>query len=298
MKVVVAGGTGFIGGAIVKEFADRGDDIVVLSRSLKHIQNATTVQWDGKTLGPWADRLEGAGAVINVVGESVFTHWTEEKKKQMLSSRVDPTKAIGAAIAKCKKQPAVWVNASAVGYYGNVYEPVNEWSPAGDDFLAEVCKNWEAAQEESNTPRTKKCQARIGFVLGNGGGGFPILKKLTKLFLGSAQGSGRQYCAWIHIDDIAGAFHFCVDRQLEGPVNFVGPEPVTNLHLMEELRQKMHRPWAPNVPKFALKIGSAVALPPTEVTLASQRVLPDRLKALEYNYRFPTLDKALEDLLK
>ncbi len=298
MKVVIAGGTGFLGNALVTEFANAGDEVVVLSRNPKPIHNAKPVHWDGKTVGAWADSLEGAGAVLNVVGENVFTHWTEEKKKRMMSSRVEPTKAIGDAIKRCKKPPAVWVNASAVGYYGSTYEPANEWSPSGNDYLAEVCRNWEAAQEEAQAPATKKCRARIGFVLGKDGGAFPVLKRLTGLLLGSAQGSGKQFCAWIHVADVAGAFRFCVERQLEGPVNLVGPSPVTNNELMEKLRQKMHRPWVPNVPRFVLQIGSAVALPPPEVTLASQNAVPERLQALSYPYRFETLDSAFDDLLK
>jgi uncharacterized protein len=261
------------------------------------MQNAKPVHWDGKTIGPWTDSLEGAVAVLNVVGESVFTHWTEEKKQRLMSTRVEPTKLIGEAIKRCKKPPAMWVNASAVGYYGSTQQPANEWSPPGADFLAQICQNWEAAQEDAQTPNTRKCSARIGFVLGRDGGGFPILRRLTKLFLGSAQGAGKQYCAWVHVDDVAGAFRFCIERHLEGPVNIVGPEPVTNAALMRLLRRKLHRPWVPNVPKLFLEIGSAFALPPVEVTLSSQRVVSERLRSLEYPYRFPTLDGAIDDLL-
>ena len=298
MKVVIAGGTGFLGHALVREFAGRGDDVTVLSRSFKHVKDAKTIQWDAKNLGAWAGELENTGAVINVVGETVFTRWTDEKYQSMISSRVDSTKAIGQAIAKCKKPPPVWVNASAVGYYGSVYDPTNEWSPPGSDHLADICKQWEEAQQETNTPRTRKCQARMGFVLGQGGGAFPMLRKLTRLFLGSALGSGKHFVAWVHVEDVVGAIRFCVERQLEGPVNVVGPQAVTNAELMATLRKEMHRPWVPNVPKFILTFASAFALPPTEVTLASQNVFPERLKALEYPYRFPTLDSALEDLLK
>ena len=116
MKVVIAGGTGFIGHTLVKEFSARGDDVIVLSRKYKEVPGATTVLWDAKTVGDWAKKLEGAGAVINVVGESVFAVWTDERKQRIMDSRVDPTKALGEAIAKCKKPPPVWVNASAVGY--------------------------------------------------------------------------------------------------------------------------------------------------------------------------------------
>ena len=297
MKIVIAGGTGFLGHALTAEFCDRGDEVIVLSRSDKPAPNVTIVKWDGKTVGDWASALEGADAVLNVVGESVFAHWTEDKKKRIISSRVDPARALGQAITQMQNPPKVWVNASAVGYYGSIYDPATESSPPGNDFLAEVCKRWEAAQLESDTPRTKKSQTRIGFVLGNGGGAFPMLRKLTKIFLGSAQGSGKQYMAWVHVKDVAGAFRFCVEQQLEGPINVVGPQPCTNNELMAALRKKMHRPWVPNVPKFILALGSAFALPPTEVSLASQNALPERLKQLDYKFRYSTLDATLGDLL-
>ena len=294
MKVVIAGGSGFIGHTLIEEF--KGADIVVLSRSGKPMEGVTAAKWDGKTVGEWAQHLEGADAVLNVVGENVFTHWTDEKKKLFISSRVDPTKAIGEAITQCKNPPQSWVNASAVGYYGSVYEPTTESGPLGSDFLAEVCKEWEAAQEE-HSGATKKARVRIGFVLGKDGGAFPILKKLTTAFLGSAQGDGNQWMGWVHVKDVAGIFRMCVERRLEGPINATAPTPVTNSDFMKELRHEMHRPWAPNVPKFALSLGSSIALPPPEVTLASQRVLPARALELGYNFRFPTLKVALEDLL-
>jgi len=298
LKVVIAGGTGFIGHALVREFAGHGYQVTVLSRSAKPVPNAAVEQWDGKTVGNWASSLEGCDAVINVVGESVFSHWTEQKKREIMTSRVDPTRAIGKAVAACKQPPRIWVNASAVGYYGSVFEPTDEGGPPGSDYLAEVCKEWEKAQLEFNTPQTKTTQARIGFVLGKDGGALPMLQKLTKSFLGSAQGSGKQFMAWVHIDDVAAAFRFCVEKTLEGPVNIVGPSPITNNDLMSKLRKDLHKPWAPNVPKFALKIGSAFSLPPTDVTLSSQNVVPKRLLDAQYPFRFPTLDAALDDLLK
>jgi uncharacterized protein (TIGR01777 family) len=298
VKVVIAGGTGFLGHALVNEFLKRGDQIVVLSRSAKPIQNAKSVKWDGKTVGDWASHLEGAGAVLNVVGESVFTHWSDEKRKQILSSRVEPTRAIGQAIAKCENPPAAWVNASAVGYYGSVYEPTTEASPPGNDFLADVCKQWEGAQNEFELLLTNKSQVRIGFVLGRDGGAFPMLQKLTKFGLGSAQGDGKQWMGWIHIEDVTAIFALCVDKRRQGPVNATAPNPVTNAEFMAKLREAMHRPWAPNMPKIALKLGSLGPLPPTEVTLSSQRVLPQQVQQLGYQFKFTHLDDALKDLLR
>ena len=299
MKVIIAGGSGFIGRALIEEFSKGGYEVAVLSRSNKPIPDAQTIQWDGKTVGFWAESLEGADAIINVVGENVFTHWTEEKKARMMGSRVEPTKAIAQAIDQCKNPPASWVNASAVGYYGdNGDRQVTETSPPGNDFLAEICKNWEAAQADCSCQQTKKCAVRIGFVLGKDGGAFPMLRKLTKLFQSTQLGNGRQWVPWIHVEDLARVFRLCVDERLESPINGVGPAPVTNAELTVALRHQMHRPWAVPVPKFALEIASLVALPPTEVTLASQRALPARLEYLKFQYKFPILDQAISDLLR
>lgn len=299
MKVIIAGGSGFIGHALIEEFSKGGYEVAVLSRSNAPVADAQTVQWDGKTVGPWAQSLEGADAILNVVGENVFTHWTEEKKARLMSSRVEPTKAIAQAIDQCKNPPACWVNASAVGYYGDTGDnPVTETSPPGDDFLAEICKSWEAAQADCACRQTKKCAVRIGFVLGKEGGAFPILRKLTKSFLGSQQGSGKQWVPWIHVEDLARVFRLCVEERLESPINGVGPQPVTNAELMATLRHHMHRPWAPPAPKFALALGSLVSLPPTQVTLASQRAMPARLEYLKFQYKYPTLDQAIENLLE
>lgn len=299
MKIIIAGGSGFIGRALIEEFSKGGYDVAVLSRSTRPIPDAETIQWDGKTVGAWAESLEGAEAILNVVGENVFTHWTEEKKARLMGSRVEPTKAIAQAIDSCMNPPASWVNASAVGYYGDTGDnQVTETSPPGNDFLAGICKNWEAAQAECTSQHTKKAAVRIGFVLGKDGGAFPILRKLTKSFLGSQQGSGNQWVPWIHLDDLARIFRLCVEERLESPINGVGLEPVTNAELMATLRLQMHRPWAPPAPKFALALGSLLALPPTEVTLASQRAMPARLEYLKFEYKFPTLDQAIGDLLR
>jgi uncharacterized protein (TIGR01777 family) len=233
-----------------------------------------------------------------MAGEDVFTRWSQSKRERILTSRVEPTQAIARAIEKAKRPPAVWVNASAVGYYGSTGDkPVDETSPAGADRLAEVCKQWESAQTDCLCPETKLSTIRIGFVLGRGGGAFPLLRRLTKLLLGSALGSGKQWVPWIHVDDVARIFALAVDQRLEGPLNAVGPYPVTNAQLMTELRKQMRRPWAPNVPKPVLSLGALIKLPPTEVTLASQRALPGRLQTLGFDYKFPTLESALADLL-
>ena len=299
MKVVIAGGSGFIGRALVDEFSSAGYEVSVLSRSNEPVKNATTIVWDAKTVGDWVASLEGAEAVLNVVGENVFTHWTEAKKRRLMSSRVVPTQAIARAIESCKEPPKSWVNASAIGYYGDTGDrEVDESSPAGSDFLAEICIAWENAQADCKRTETKKCCLRMGFVLGKAGGAFPLLHRLTKLFLGSAVGNGKHWMPWIHIEDVARIYRLAVEQGLEGPINCVGPTPVRNQDLMGALRQACKRPWVPNVPKPILIAGSWFALPPTEVTLASQRAITSRLKAAGFEYRFPTLEQTFEDLIR
>lgn len=297
MKTVIAGGSGFIGHALVREFSMRNHDIVVLSRSNRPAKGAKVVVWDAKTVGPWAEELEGADTLINLAGKEILGRWTQESKRQFLTSRVDSTATLARAVEQCQVPPLSWLNASAVGYYGEQGEKVlDENSPSGSNYLAALCREWEAAQESCRAS-TAKARMRIGFVLGRGGGAFPILRKLTQAFLGSALGSGRQWVPWIHLEDLARAFVFCAENRVEGPVNAVGPNPARNAQLMEALRSVLHRPWAPNVPKALLRAASYVALPPPEeTTLISQRVIPARLNELAFEFRHPMLERALQAL--
>lgn len=298
-RLVIAGGTGFIGTAIRKLFEAEGYEVVVLSRSRKMQKEFKTSVWDGENLGEWAGFLDGAVAVINLAGEPATLLWTEENKKKILDSRTKSTAVIGKAIRACSSPPKVWINASGVGYYGDCGDrELDESSPAGEGFLAETCLLWERAQEESETPATRKVRIRIGAALGRDGGAYVELAKVTKRFLGGAQGSGNQWMSWIHVEDLAKLFHWAVESDHQGAVNGVGPEPVRNKELMAALRRSLNRPWSPPAPAFAVKIVARLMGKQVDPVLDSQRAKSSVLVKSGFQYNFPALESALRDLAK
>jgi uncharacterized protein (TIGR01777 family) len=299
MKVVIAGGSGFIGRDMVREFNEAGYEVVVLSRSTKPLQNARVAQWDGKTLGDWAKELEGAKAVINLTGETVAQQWTEEVKKRLVESRLDSTRVIGEAIAKCEHPPEAWVNASAIGYYGDTGDQrVDEDSQPKTDMMADLSVKWEAAMHAFDTPKTRKSCVRVGFVLGRDGGAFKPLWTLTKLGLGSPIGNGKNWIPWIHMEDLSRIFRWCVESGFEGQVNGVGPSPVTFNEFMSALRKVARRPWVPNVPVFMAKLGELFGSPPVDLLLTSARVESKVLPREGFEYKFGDLEAAVRELAK
>lgn len=197
-KFVVAGGSGFIGHALTTFWSDKGDEVVVLSRSSKPVGAARSVRWDGETVGEWAAELEGATAVVNLSGAPISKRHTPAYRKELIASRVGPTETIGKAIAQCKTPPTAWVNASAIGYYGDRgTELLGESSASGTDFMAEVARKWEAACTGSEAPATRKILPRIGIVLGRGGA-LDEFKKIPHRGIGS----GKQVISWIHVHDL------------------------------------------------------------------------------------------------
>jgi uncharacterized protein (TIGR01777 family) len=295
-RIVIAGGSGFIGKAISKNLKSAGHEVIVLGRSAEG-----KAKWDSKTLGPWAELVDGSLAVINLTGETVAQKWTYQAQEKILNSRVDSTKVIGEAIQKAKNPPKAWVNASAIGFYGNHPSQIfTEGSPSVQDgeFLVETCKQWESAMTECSTPNTAQSRIRIGVVLGQGGGALPVLAKLTRAFLGGAAGNGQQWMSWIHIDDLAQIFVDAALAPLEGIYNATAPNPETNADLMATMRKVLGRPWSPNAPGFAMKLAGAFGAPEPDLVLQGNRVIPARLTSQGFQFKFPELEPALRDLLK
>jgi uncharacterized protein len=203
-RLVIAGGSGFLGRSLTREFSARGLEVVVLTRSPhKRTDGVVEAEWDGIQAGAWVTLLDGADAVINVTGKSINCPHTPENLRAITASRVNSVNAIAAAIGRAKNPPRVWVQTSAVGFYGDSGDIIrDENSPAGNDILADVCKKWEAVFEAANIPQTRKVTLRVGFTLGRDGGVLPLLSKMTRGFLGGTAGSGRQYISWIHIADL------------------------------------------------------------------------------------------------
>lgn len=296
-KVILAGGSGFVGRHVGRHLKAAGHEVVVLSRSGSGGE-FRGVKWDGKSVGDWAKELEGATAVMNFSGAPIDKKWSEEYKRTLRSSRVDPTLAIGEAISKGEAPPAVWVNASAVGFYGDAGDrSLSEASPAGEGFMPELALAWEEATEAFATPKTRKVLGRFGVVLGKDGGALPILEKLTTAFLGGAVGSGKQYMSWIHVDDLARMLVWSLTSEVSGALNVVSPDPRPNAAFMAAMREQIGRPPVPPVPAFALRLTTGLMGMEGEVLLQGQRVYPVNAEANGFRFDYPTLESALGNLI-
>lgn len=294
-KVVLAGGSGFVGNALQALLRELGYEVVVLSR-----RGPEESRWDGKSLGLWQKQLEGAAAVVNLSGETVAQKWTLKAQERILNSRLDTTRTLGAAILACERPPSVWINASAVGFYGDRgEEKLDESSPAGnpESFLVKTCLAWEAAQTEFNTPATVQSRIRIGFVCGRNGGGLPVLLGLTRMFAGGHVGTGRQVMSWIHLHDLVRLIAWAIQNRVEGVINGTAPHPVSNAEFMQILRRVVGRPWAPPAPAFALQLASAFGAPDPEIVLAGQFVSPTRALERGFVFDYPELESALRNIV-
>ena len=299
--IVIAGGSGFIGRALAKEFSAQKFDVVILTRTPRaRSDGIREIEWDGKHIGEWISFLDGAEAVINLTGKNINCPHTPENVRAITASRVDSVNAITAALAHVKIPPRVWVQANATGIYGDTGDVAcDESSPAGKDKLAEICREWEAAFAAANVPKMRKIALRIGFVLGRDGGALPVLGKLTKWFLGGAVGGGLQYISWIHLGDLARMFAAAVEREnLAGTFNAVAPGAITNAEFMRELRRALRRPWSPPVPEFAVRLGAWLMKSEPSLALASQRCVPEKFLEVGFPFQFPHLRAALENLCR
>lgn len=298
-KVVVAGGTGFVGTEVVALLIRLGHDVVVLSRGKQGPHGSRTVNWNGELSGPWTTELDGALAVINLTGEPIVSKWTKEAKDAIINSRVRSTEAIGKAISACSAPPQVWVNASAIGYYGDRgSEELTESSQPGPrrDFLVDTCVAWEAAVDRTPTPTTRKTIVRLGLVLGRKGGALPQLLKITQWFLGGQVGPGDQYVSWIHIKDLARLIVFAIDHEGPKVLNGTAPDPSTNRFFMAVIRGVVGRPWAFPIPAFFLRIANWFGAPEPRLLLDSQRVFPKAALDAGFKFEFDDLRDALREL--
>jgi uncharacterized protein (TIGR01777 family) len=298
-RIVIAGGTGFVGGVLSAEFSRRGFEVVVLTRFPRPRHDGVVeVEWNGAQAGAWEALLDGAEAVVNLAGRNLNCRHTPDHLREIVASRVNSVKAIAAAIGRVKQGPRVWVQAGAVGYYGDTGKVIcDETAGAGGDTLADVCRQWEAALAAAEVPQTRKVILRMGVVLGRDGGALPVLGTMTKWFLGGAAGSGRQYLSWIHLADLAAMFAAVVaDERLSGVFNAVGPAAVTNAQFMQELRRVYHRPWSPPAPAFAVRLGAWLMGSDGSLALTSQRCVPKRFLELGFQFRFADIPLALNDL--
>jgi len=300
MKIVIAGATGFLGRPLVAALLADGHAVVVLSRSDRaSVPGARSVTWDPqRSASPWAVELDGADAVINLAGEPIADHrWTAAQKRRIEDSRVTATRRIAAAIAESRRPPAVLVNGSGVGFYGRCGdEIVTEETGAGSDFLAGVCRRWEAQAVTASSTATRVVCIRTGLVLAHDGGALAKMLLPFRLGLGGRLGSGRQYWPWIHRLDWVNLVRFVLRTpDAVGPINATGPSPVTNAAFTKEIGRTLGRPTFAAVPRFALRI--ALGEMADSLLLSGQRAVPARASQLGFTFTYPTLSLALDDVL-
>ncbi len=298
MKIVIAGGTGFLGQPLAAALARKGHVIVLLSRRPATSPSpARAVAWipNGST-GAWASELDGAGAVINLTGESIAgQRWTSAQKMRILNSRLAATGSLVEAIGRAATPPPVLVSGSAVGYYGLLDDRmVTEETPPGHDFLSSVCVRWEAEAMRASA-RTRVVCIRTGLVLERDGGALPQMLPPFKFFVGGPVGSGRQYWPWIHRQDWIDLVIFAIETpSVSGPLNATAPQPVPNKEFAKALGRAMHRPAFMPAPGFALRL--LLGEMADALLLSGQRVVPAKAERLGFKFTYPRLDAALEAL--
>ena len=301
IKILVAGGTGFIGRNLLTKLQEEGHSIVVLTRdkerALKKLNtNIEAVQWDDSLLLYPVKELENVEAVINLAGASIAGgRWTKKRKELILSSRIKTTKAIVEAISNEVLKPKVFINASAIGYYGpQADKELTEKDSPGNDFLARVSKAWEEEAKKAENLGVRVAVVRIGLVLGQGG----ALKQMLlpyKLFLGGSIGTGKQWMSWIHVTDLVGIFNYLLKSEsLSGAVNGTAPNPVQMKEMSKHIGQVLKSPAWLTVPSFALRLALGDM---SDMLLFGQKVLPNKLAESGYQFRFPEIDGALKDIL-
>lgn len=292
MRVVIAGGTGFLGRALGASLRADGHHITVLSRRARS-GPIDTVAWtpDG-TAGAWAAALESTDAVVNLAGEGIAdARWTAARKQVLVESRLTATASLAAAVMAVETPPRAFLSGSGVGYYGPCGDQlITEEAAAGDDFLGRLAREWEAAALPA-APRTRVALLRTGLVLGDEGA-LAKMRLPFSLGVGGRLGSGRQFMPWIHVDDwVRMVRHVIDDARASGPVNVCGPTPVTNAEFTRALGRALHRPTIFPVPAFALRVALGEL---SDALLTGQRAVPAKATALGFTFTYPDVQSALD----
>jgi len=305
-RIVIAGGSGFLGQALATHFLNAQWDVVILTRTPGQARlTGRQVGWDGGTLGDWIKELNGSAALINLTGKSVNCRYHARNRAEILESRVDSTRVLGEAIGKCAQPPQVWLNASTATVYRHTFgEPWDESgvtepsAEAKDQFSVEVAQAWERALNEASTSHTRKVTMRMAMVLGLGKNSvFPVLRRLTRFGLGGRMGSGRQFVSWIHATDYCRAVEWLINHDnLQGSVNLTAPNPIPNGEMMRTLRKVCGVPLGLPAAEWMLEIGAFVLRTETELLIKSRRVIPRRLLESGFEFQFPTIQEAFKDL--
>jgi len=291
-KIVIAGGTGFIGTYLEREFKQCGWEVLIISRRAGHIS--------------WEDRegiraaLESADLLVNLAGKSVNCRYHEKNKAEIFNSRTETTEILGESVLACGHPPELWINSSTATIYRHAEDrPMTEEAgEIGSGFSVDVAKAWEKSFFSFKLPHTRQAALRIAIVLGRGGGVMTPYRNLVRFGLGGIQGPGTQRFSWVHLHDILGIILFLKERpELRGVFNVSAPNPVTNKELMQELRRAMKMPFGLPAPAWMLEIGARIIQTETELILKSRWVIPERLMRAGYGFKYKTLGEALQEII-
>ena len=294
-KIVIAGGTGFLGNALKNYFEAKGFVVISLSRK----RNKDTIYWNGKNLGEWTKHLEDAEVLINLAGKSVDCRYTDENKAAILNSRIDSTRVLNRAMEQANQKPKVFLNASTATIYVHAETTINteENGVIGDDFSMNIAKSWEKEFYATEIPNVRKIALRTSIVLGKNGGAFPKLKTITRLGMGGKQGRGDQFISWIHIHDFCKAIDFLINSKLSGSVNITAPNPKANKDFMRDLRKQLSVPTGISQPVWLLELASAIIKTETELLLKSRYVYPQRLLDAGFKFEYERVKECMKELI-
>jgi len=295
MKVMISGGSGFLGGALTQSFHADGHQVYVLSRRERKIKNAHPILWDGQTTKGWAHLINEMDVVIHLAGKSTAAWpWTASTKQAFHDSRILPGLALAEAIQKANHRPGVFVQQSGINYYGLDGSPADETTPPAEDFLAQLAVNWEAATKSIDELGVRRVITRSAVVLDKRKGLFPLMALPVRLFFGGPYGDGKHSMPWIHLVDWVSAVRYLIDNEnARGPYNLIAPEATSNAEFNRTIAKVLHRPYWFPVPAFLLRtfLGEMSVL-----ILKGRFSQPKRLLESGYRYQFPGLYEALVDL--
>ncbi|MFW6182437.1 MAG: TIGR01777 family oxidoreductase [Chloroflexota bacterium] len=306
MHVIITGGSGLIGRALTDLLIGDGHEVIILSRSPGRLtdlpQGVRAVGWDSRSADGWGHLADGATAIVNLAAENLAgdgffpSRWTPERKRRIRQSRLDAGRAVVQAVEQVENKPEVLVQASAIGYYGTHKDKViSEEHPPGDDFLARLCVEWEESTAAVEEMGVRRAIARTGLVLSAEDGSLPRVLLPYKLFVGGPFGDGQQWWSWIHLQDEARAIRFLIDTEAaRGPFNLTTPNPLTNDQFGRTLARVLGRPHYFPVPGFLMR---ALFGEVSMVVLEGQRVIPQRLQEMGFEFNYEQLQPALQDVL-
>lgn len=310
MKIAIPGGSGQVGTVLCRAFAGDGHEVTVLSRAPRP-GPWRTLGWDGRTLGPWVEAIDGADVVVNLAGQSVNCRYHRRNRERILSSRVESTRVVGEAIRQCARPPRLWLQASTATIYAHRYDAANDEAtgilggreedvPDTWRFSIEVATAWERTLDEAQVPGTRKVKLRSAVTLSPDPGGiFDVLLGLVRRGLGGTAGDGRQYVSWVHHEDFVRALYWLIEREeVEGPVNVAAPEPLPNTEFMRALREAWGARIALPATRWMLEVGAVFLRTETELVLKSRRVVPGLLLRNGFAFRYPRWPEAARDLCR